>query len=58
MRSIQQRLRSLERKAAMNTQPKTELLLIGWDGADFSKASRPLTEEERTRGGVVFQWVD
>ena len=57
MRSIQQRLQSLERKAVVDT-PETELLLIGWDGADFSKAARPLTEEERTRGGVVFQWVD
>ena len=58
MRSIQQRLLNLERKAAMNSQSETELLLIGWDGADFSKAARPLTEEERTRGGVVYQWID
>mgnify|MGYP003591529557 CR=1 FL=1 len=57
MRSIQQRLQSLERKAVADT-PATELLLIGWEGADFSKAARPLTEEERARGGVVFQWVD
>ena len=57
MRSIQQRLQSLERNAVADT-PATELLLIGWEGADFSKAARPLTEEERTRGGVVFQWVD
>ena len=57
MRSIQQRLQSLERKAVADT-PATELLLIGWEGADFSMAARPLTEEERARGGVVFQWVD
>ena len=57
MRSIQQRLQSLERKAVEDT-PATKLLLIGWDDADFSKAARSLTEEERTRGGVVFQWVD
>ena len=57
MRSIQQRLQSLERKAVEDS-PETELLLIGWDGTDFSKAARPLTEEERARGGVVFQWVD
>ena len=57
MRSIQQRLQSLERKAVEDTT-ETELLLIGWDGADFSKAARPLTEKERTRGGVVFQWID
>ena len=57
MRSIQQRLQSLERNAVADT-PATELLLIGWEGADFSKAARSLTEEERTQGGVVFQWID